>query len=174
MTRRRPLLAALALLAAAPAVASAAPLPAASSPLSQSPTTGRTPSVAEEDSLLRAACPRGSGVSVVVDFGATESTRCATGDPTSGLAALKGAGFTVTMVARFPGAVCRINGIPKPAKDACVVMPPATAYWSYWHALRGGTWTYSTSGAGSYDPKPGTVEGWAYGAGKPPSIPVPK
>ncbi len=169
MFRRTPLAAAAALVAGAPLLALAAPADAVSA-------AGSAPGTAGSDSasLSRAACPRGSGVSVVVDFGATETTKCAAGDPKTGLAALKGAGFTVSMVARFPAAVCRINGIPTPTKDACVVMPPATAYWSYWHAARGGTWTYSTKAAGSYDPKPGSVEGWAYGAGKPPSIPVPK
>jgi hypothetical protein len=53
-------------------------------------------------------------------------------------------------------------------------MPPTTKYWSYWHAARGGKWTYATTGAGSYNPKPGTVEGWAYGAGKPPTVAPPK
>lgn len=120
------------------------------------------------------ACPRGKGVSVVVDFGTTEKISCASGDPTSGLAALRGAGFTVAMVARFPAAVCRINGRPTATQDACVVMPPTTKYWSYWHAARGGKWTYATTGAGSYNPKPGTVEGWAYGAGKPPTVAPPK
>jgi hypothetical protein len=116
-----------------------------------------------------AACPRGTGVSVVVDFGAWHKISCAPGDPVSGAAALRGAGFTLTMVQRFPGAICRINGRPTVAQDACVVMPPATRYWSYWHAVRGGKWTYSTLGPGSYNPKPGTVEGWSYGAGTPPT-----
>ncbi|MFN8096885.1 MAG: hypothetical protein U0Q21_01140 [Dermatophilaceae bacterium] len=169
MFRRTPLAVTLVLAAGAPLLALAGPAAAVSA---AGATAGST--VAQHDSSARAACPRGSGVTVLVDFGATESTRCATGDPRTGLAALKTAGFTVAMVARFPGAVCRINGIPTPATDACVVMPPTTKYWSYWHAQRGGTWTYSTTGAGTYDPKPGTVEGWSYGAGKPPSIPVPK
>lgn len=120
------------------------------------------------------ACPRGKGVTVLVDYGPATRVKCATGDPSSGLDALRRAGFTVVMVQRFPGAVCRINGVPSRAQDACVVMPPTTRYWSYWHGARGGRWTYSTSGPGSYNPKPGTVEGWSFGAGKPPSTPVPK
>lgn len=133
-----------------------------------------TTSSAGGEKALPAACPRGSGVSVVVDFGTSRSTRCAPGDPASGLAALKRAGFTVAMVQRFPGAVCRINNRPAPSAEACVVMPPPTKYWSYWHATRGGKWTYSSAGAGTYNPKPGTVEGWAYGAGKPPKVAPPK
>src|SRR5207253_9152237 len=97
---------------------------------------------------------------------------CAPGDPASGLAALRGAGFTPTRAAQEPGYfLCRING--KPANDPCERTSPANAYWSYWHAKPGGTWTYSSLGPADYDPKPGTVEGWAFGAGKPPSSPPP-
>ncbi len=48
-------------------------------------------------------------------------------------------------------------------------------YWAYFHASRGGSWSYSNLGAGSYDPKPGSVEGWRFESGtagpttKPPS-----
>lgn len=104
-----------------------------------------------------------AGVKVVVDFtalGGGVQTGCAAGDPTTGLAALKDAGFTYSFVPRQPGFVCTINALPNPCTK-----PTTSAYWSYWHATPGGTWTYSTSGAGSYDPAPGTVEGWAFGAG---------
>ncbi|MCA0291867.1 MAG: hypothetical protein LCH82_09575 [Actinobacteria bacterium] len=134
---------------------------------------GTAPSAHATSGTALAICPRGSGVTVIVDFGSWDKRSCAPGDPTTGLAALRGAGFTVTMVQRFPGAVCRINGRPSATVDKCVVMPPTTGYWSYWQAVRGGKWTYSTSGPGSYNPKPGTVEGWSYGAGKPPTAPPP-
>jgi hypothetical protein len=121
-----------------------------------------------------AACSGGSGVTVKVDFAALGGgvvTNCAPGDPATGLAALQGAGFTVTGTARWgPAFVCRINGKPTAAVDPCVNTPPATAYWSYWHGTPGGTWTYSSLGASSYNPAPGTVEGWAYGAGSPPGV----
>lgn len=123
-----------------------------------------------------AACTRDGGVTVVVDFaslGGGEQTRCAGGDPSSGLAALRGAGFTPTRAAQEPGYfVCRIDG--KPANDPCQRASPADAYWSYWHAKPGGTWTYSDLGAADYDPAPGAVEGWAFGAGKPPSSSPPQ
>ncbi|MEV7181008.1 flagellar hook-length control protein FliK [Kitasatospora sp. NPDC093679] len=118
-----------------------------------------------------AACTGTSGVTVVVDFtalGGSIQTGCAPGDPTSGLAALTGAGFTYAFHPRFPGMVCRINALPNPCNGA-----PATAYWSYWHAAHGGPWNYSTLGAGSYDPAPGDVEGWAFGAGSQPGITAP-
>ena len=122
-----------------------------------------SPSVAP---AAAAACSGTSGVTVVIG----SSVRCASGDPASGLAAL-GAVASVTQVQRQPGFVCRIDGAP--ASDACVNTPPANAYWSYWHAQPGGSWQYSNVGAGSYNPVPGSVEGWAFGAGAPPSVAPP-
>lgn len=95
-----------------------------------------------------AACADPTGVSVVVDFaslGGGTQRQCAPGDPSSGVAALRGAGFTTTRAAQEPGYfMCRING--KPAQDPCQRTSPADAYWSYWHGKRGGGWTYSTLG----------------------------
>lgn len=127
--------------------------------------------VAVAPEAYAAACTGTSGVSVVVDFGSLGGgvkTMCAPGDPASGLAALTGAGFSYAFLPRFPGFVCRINSLPNPCNGA-----PATAYWSYWHAARHGTWSYSSTGAGSYNPAPNTVEGWAFGAGVKPSISPP-
>lgn len=104
-----------------------------------------------------------AGVKVVVDFtalGGGVATGCAAGDPASGLKALELAQFPYAFVPRQPGMVCTIRSLPNPCSK-----PTTSAYWSYWHATPGGAWTYSTSGAGSYDPAPGTVEGWAFGAG---------
>lgn len=121
-----------------------------------------------------AACSGSTGVTVKVDFTAfagAVSTQCALGDPATGVAALQGAGFTVTGTTRWGLAfVCRINGLPTAASQPCVNTPPVTAYWSYWHGVPGGSWTFSSSGASSYNPAPGTVEGWAFGAGSPPSV----
>ncbi len=120
-----------------------------------------------------AACSGSSGVTVIVDFtafGGSVSTQCALGDPATGLAALTGAGFTLTGTRRWGLAfVCRINGLPTRPADPCVNTPPATAYWSYWHGTPGGSWSSSSSGASSYNPAPGTVEGWAFGAGSAPT-----
>lgn len=123
-----------------------------------------------------AACTEGAGVTVVVDFaslGGDVETDCAAGDPGTGLEALRAAGHEPTRAAQQPGYfVCRIDG--KPASDPCQRTSPADAYWSYWHAQPGGSWTFSDTGAADRDPAPGTVEGWAFGAGDPPSTPPPR
>ena len=109
-----------------------------------------------------------AGVKVVVDFaalGGGVQTGCTTTDPATGLQALTDASFTYSFVPRQPGFVCRINLLPNPC-----TAPTTSAYWSYWHATPGGSWTYSTSGAGGYNPAPGTVEGWSFGAGVAPAV----
>lgn len=101
------------------------------------------------------------GVWVVVDaraLGGELTTRCAEGDPTSGLEALQLAGHTYGFVPRQPGLVCTIDARPDPCNGA-----PSDAYWGYYHATAGGDWTYATRGAGNRDPEPGSVEGWAFG-----------
>jgi hypothetical protein len=125
-------------------------------------TTGAPAAVAEE---------RCDGVWVVVDAreaGGSATSRCVRGDPGSGFEALDGAGHTYSFVPRIPGMVCVMDGRPDPCNGA-----PASAYWSYWHAELGGSWTYATRGAGERDPGPGDVEGWAFGAGDPPRVPPP-
>ncbi len=84
------------------------------------------------------------------------------------MAALRAAKFGYTFVPRQPGFICRINKKPNKCNGA-----PTSAYWSYWHAKPHGKWIYSTQGAGSYHPKSGWVEGWAFGNGKPPGISPP-
>jgi hypothetical protein len=112
-----------------------------------------------------------SRVTVIVDFthfrGGRVRWGCASG-PRTGLKALHDAGFSYAFVPREPGFVCTIDHLPKPCNGA-----PATAYWSYWHARPHGKWQYSSLGAGSYHPKKGWVEGWAFGAGKPPRASAP-
>ena len=113
-------------------------------------------------------CPGRTGVTVAVDltaFGKGVQVRCAPGAPSTGIAALQLAGFTVTGTATLGLAfVCRIQGLPTAAHDACVTTPPPTAYWAYYHALAGATtWTYSTLGAASYKPAQGSIDAWAFG-----------
>ena len=119
-----------------------------------------------------AACSGTTGVTVVVDTGSSISTKCASGDPSSALKALTSAGFSVTYPQQYPGSVvCRINGYP--ASDPCVRMPAAGAYWAFFHAKRGGSWAYSSSGVTSYNPAPGSVVGFRFGSGQQPGIAPP-
>ena len=108
-----------------------------------------------------AACGGTTGVTVVVDFdnGSVEE-RCAPGDPISGYDALVKAGFTLTYASgNGNGALCSIDQVPD---HACPSMPPADAYWAYFHGQPDGGWSYSSYGGGSYNPKPGSVEGWRF------------
>ena len=119
-----------------------------------------------------AACTSSKkGVTVVVDFTKLNGKikpACDPTDPTNGLTALTGAGFSYTFVPNYPGFICTIDSLPNPCNGA-----PASAYWSYWHATPHGKWIYSNLGAGSYHPKAGSVQGWAFGAGNPPGISPP-
>jgi hypothetical protein len=122
-------------------------------------------------------CTSANGTTVVVDMSALGGdiiVRCATGSGFSGLDALKKAGFSVTGTQQSgPAYVCRIQGRPsatetlpvkgKPGyKEACVVTPPTSAYWGYWYAKDGGSWTYSSTGASSHTAIKGGFEGWAF------------
>ncbi|KDN23835.1 hypothetical protein [Amycolatopsis rifamycinica] len=112
------------------------------------------------------ACPEGGGVTVVVDFGDLGPgpvVRCAAGTPANGIAALREAGIEVAGSQKYGLAVaCRLNGLPGPDVESCAGMPSATAYWSYWHAPAGGSWTSSQEGAQTAKPAPGGFEGWAF------------
>jgi hypothetical protein len=111
-------------------------------------------------------CPDANGVTVVVDFnelGGGTSIRCAPGGQPTGHAALRNAGFTIAGTARWGEAfVCRIQGKPGPQSEPCIDTPPTTAYWSYWHASNGGSWTYSDKGLMSRKPPAGSFEGWSF------------
>ena len=111
-----------------------------------------------------AACGETKGVTVVVEGVGGTSIGCAAGDPTTGLDALKKSGHGFTFVPQQPGFVCTIDAEPDPCNNA-----PTNAYWSYWHAQPGGSWSYGSTGAGSHNPEPGSIDGWSFGSGKPPS-----
>ncbi len=110
------------------------------------------------------ACSGTTGVTVVIDNGARTTTSCAP-ESSSAMAALR-AVAGVTPVQTQPGFICKINSYPD---TACVRTPPASAYWAFFHASRGGSWIYSSTGAGSYDPPSGGVIGFAFGSGGAPS-----
>ena len=145
--------------------------------------TAPTTAVAETSPVARAAgtsgfCPGDDGTTVVVDLtdlGGDVIVRCAPGSESrTGLEALQAAGFDVEGTTRFgQSAVCRINGLPAADKklavdgdpgyrESCVDMPPAAAYWGYWHAENNGDWTYSQQGANSRAASTGGFEGWSF------------
>ncbi|MGW4892882.1 hypothetical protein ACWEQL_11580 [Kitasatospora sp. NPDC004240] len=120
-------------------------------------------------------CTTTSGVVLAVDFsrwGGPLLRSCGT-TPTTGYALLNQGGWKTTGTGHDgPAFVCRIGysgfqggkQFPTPDQDKCVLTPPATAYWSYWHADPGqNDWSYSQLGAMSYRPKPGSVDLWVFG-----------
>jgi hypothetical protein len=119
-------------------------------------------------------CTATQGVIVAVDFSAFGKPADKGCDPTTttGYAALQAAGYTTAGDQHDGNAfICRIDDEPPPSQDACIDTPPASAYWSYWHANSGqNTWTLSQLGAMSYQPKPGIIDAWAFGAGSPPTF----
>jgi hypothetical protein len=119
----------------------------------------------------RAAGCTAPSVAVVVDFGHFGGgiQRGCVPPGGTGLQVLASV-FAVTQVQREPGFVCRINGLPTEAQDACVNTPPSNAYWAYFHGRAGSGWMYSAASAATYVPPPGTVEGWAFGGGAPPGV----
>jgi hypothetical protein len=122
--------------------------------------------------VLRAAPASAAAecVAVIVDFrqlGGSVQTRCAQGDPSSGLQSLTKAGFGYSPRPR-DGLVCQLDATP-----ACSATTSST-YWSYWYRVRGsGTWVYANEGPGTHDPKPGSTEAWVWqdgGRTEPPNI----
>lgn len=123
-------------------------------------------------------CVDDVGVTVVIDFqelGGGVNVRCAPRSVRSGLDALDAAGIAWEGTLRFPGFVCRIAGKPGTDREACGNTPPASAYWGYWLAARGGTWCYSNLGPANRTPPAGTVEGWSFALDRaPPEVPPPR
>lgn len=97
-----------------------------------------------------------TGINVVVDYGSLGGgvrTGCFnTGSRKTADAVFPAAGFPLEYVQNFPGAVCRVTGVPSSA--GCVDMPPPDAYWGLFEA-HGGGWIYSTSGVGGVRLDPG-------------------
>ncbi|MFB6943554.1 hypothetical protein ACFWGL_37975 [Streptomyces sp. NPDC060286] len=120
-------------------------------------------------------CTTSSGVVLAVDFshwGGPIYRSCGT-TPTTGYELLNQGGWRTTGTGHDgPAFICRIGysghrggkQYPTPKQDDCVLTPPASAYWSYWHADPGqSAWEYSQLGAMLYKPKPGSVDLWIFG-----------
>jgi hypothetical protein len=103
------------------------------------------------------ACPRGTGVTVVVG----SQVACDTSG--GGVAATKftNVGHVLTYTVRFPGMVCRVDGAPSSA--GCVNAPPADAYWAlFWSNGTSGTWTYANLGVTSLQIPTGGWVAWVF------------
>ncbi|MFF5564065.1 prenyltransferase/squalene oxidase repeat-containing protein [Streptomyces sp. NPDC012623] len=120
-------------------------------------------------------CTATRGSAVAVDFGpfGGKVERGCDATPTTGYDLLHEGGFTTVGTEHDgPAFICRIGygsfnsgtRYPTPDKEACVLTPPATGYWSYWIASPGqDEWTYSQYGAMDRKPKDGDVDAWVYG-----------
>jgi hypothetical protein len=122
-----------------------------------------------------ADCTAAAGVVVAVDFGhwgGPVLRACGT-TPTTAYALLNQGGWHTTgTVHDGPGFICRIGyggyrhdvQYPTPSQQACVLTPPAGAYWASWVAGPGqASWTYSQLGATGYHPAAGSVSLWVFG-----------
>ena len=119
-----------------------------------------------------------NAVTVIIDYGdlgPAPTIGCAVDLPegATGLDALVALHVAVTEVTRTPQFVCRINNYPaldqvvaipgKPAyTEDCVATPPQAAYWTYWSATEGGTWTYSLQGYALHEVTIGGFEGYSF------------
>ncbi|MFJ8006206.1 hypothetical protein [Streptomyces fagopyri] len=131
------------------------------------------PAVADPQPMGR--CTTSSGAVLAVDFshwGGPVLRSCGT-TPTTGYELLNQGGWRTTGTGHDgPAFICRIGysgykggkQYPTAGEDDCVLTPPASAYWSYWHADPGARdWQYSQLGAMLYKPKPGSVDLWIFG-----------
>ena len=123
-------------------------------------------------------CSTSTNVVLAVDFAhwGGPIVRACGSTPTTAFQLLNQGGFhTVGTQHDGPAFICRIgttafNGdteYPRPSEpgESCGPTPPASGYWSSWYANPGqSTWSYSPLGAMGYQPKPGSVDLWTFGA----------
>jgi len=92
----------------------------------------------------------GSGVNVVVDFGALGGgivKDCDSSGNRNAAKAFEDTGHHLSYAQRQPGFVCRVDGVP--TTDPCFNTSPADAYWGlYWSDGTSG-WKYSSVAVGS-------------------------
>lgn len=113
-----------------------------------------------------ATCATASGVSVVVDFeglGNGLDTSCVPDGGGQSAAELSEVHHDLTRVTQFPGAVCRVDGLP--ADVDCSRMPPADAFWGLFWSDGSGGWVFSSEGVDSLDVPAGGSVGWAWQTG---------
>ncbi len=108
-----------------------------------------------------AACPQGTGVSVVVGNG----VRCdPDGAGRTAASSFTGVGHSLTYVTTEPGFVCQVDSSPS---SDCSRTPPSSAYWAlWWSDGTSGTWTYSSRGVNSLKVPAGGFVAFVFGNGK--------
>lgn len=124
-------------------------------------------------------CTTATGVTIVVDFqelGGGTVVRCVENvtEGTTGLQVLHLAGLSPEgTIKEGPSFVCRVAGRPSATetlpvtgtdgyRETCVQAAPDSAFWSYWHADNGGSWTFSNYGASAREVIIGGYEGWSF------------
>lgn len=110
-----------------------------------------------------AACAKGDGVTVVVDYhqlGGGASTTCVPGGGRKATSAFDAAGVSLRYAARQQGFVCQVNA--KPANAGCVQASPPDAYWSLWVSSGNGSWSYATTGVGGVSVPKGGWVAWSW------------
>lgn len=110
-----------------------------------------------------AACAKGDGVTVVVDYhqlGGGASTTCVPGGGRKATSAFDAAGVSLRYAARQQGFVCQVNA--KPANAGCVQASPSDAYWSLWVSSGNGSWSYATAGVGGVSVPKGGWVAWSW------------
>ena len=127
------------------------------------------------ESAPASACTATAGVTVIIDFSYFHhdiERGCAPGHPASALAALHAAGFQTAGTAQYGDAfVCRIDGLPSPAKESCAQTPPANSSWSFYTARpTDAEWTYATTAVTLVRPAAGTLVAFAFGSYAKPAI----
>ncbi len=136
--------------------------------------------VAGAPAAAAAPCSGTAGVTVVVEpgsLGGGTSQACATdGAGRTADRLLRETGHSLDFVQRFPGFVCRVDGVP--VDDPCVNTPPDDAYWGLWWSDGvSGKWTYSSLGAGSLSVPAGGYVAMVWdgstGSVRPASVPTP-
>ena len=141
---------------------------ATAAPAAVSEPAGQPPAaeiVAKPPKITGKACKGETGVTVVVDFRTLRNLSgkkmnlvkigCARGAQESGFTALLDAGFDVNPESPF---VCKIDNRPLDSPSC----PAPDGFWSYSHGERGGEWELSGTGAGGWQPPPGSLEGWSW------------
>lgn len=114
-----------------------------------------------------AACPHGTGVTVVVERDGVTQVGCDRdgGRGESALDNLRGAGHATTGTNGYGDSVlCSIDGYPM--STVCPRMPPAHAFWGFFHAPGTGSgWEFSDQGVMGQKMKPGQWVGFRFQTG---------